>query len=263
MDRVFRKSDPIRRKRFFADGHERIYRHCVRTTGLVTFQVVSQETDLMIRAEKMLAPEARELVLMCRGHIEGYIRRHPDFATTLAPWPEPLLAPEIVRDMIRAGKSAGVGPMAAVAGAVAEHVGRGLLQESRQVIVENGGDIFIKTDEPVIAGLFAGRSPLSMKMGLQLADTDEGLGLCTSSGTVGHSLSAGSADAVCVVSRSCSLADATATAIGNRIHSSRDIKAAIDFGKGIAGVLGILAVVGRKMGAWGQIELVPLDGKKG
>jgi ApbE superfamily uncharacterized protein (UPF0280 family) len=130
-------------------------------------------------------------------------------------------------------------------------------------VVENGGDVFLKTDGPVVTGLFAGNSPLSMKMGIKMAETSDGIGLCTSSGTVGHSLSMGSADAVCVVSASCALADAAATAIGNRIHSPRDIQRAIAFGKGIRGVSGIVVVVGRDMGAWGQVELVPIKGKKG
>jgi ApbE superfamily uncharacterized protein (UPF0280 family) len=181
----------------------------------------------------------------------------------LEPWQEQAFAPEIVRDMIVAGSAAGVGPMAAVAGAVAEFVGRKLLNYTCQVVVENGGDVFIKAKGPVVAGLFAGKSPLSMKMGINVPDTRNGLGLCTSSGTVGHSLSMGSADAVCVVSHSCALADAAATAIGNRIRSPREIKAAIAFGKHISGVLGIVVVASRKMGAWGQVELVPLKGKKG
>ena len=147
--------------------------------------------------------------------------------------------------------------------AVAGSVGRHLLTYSRRVVVENGGDIFLKTDGPAIAGLFAGSSPLSMKMGIRLANTGEGLGVCTSSGTVGHSLSMGKADAVCVIAQSCALADAAATAIGNRIRSAREIKAGIAFGQTIADVMGIVVVVGSEVGAWGSVELVPLRGKKG
>ncbi len=241
----------------------RTYRQRVRRVGLRAFRVVCQETDLMVQADRLLDAEAREAVLSCRGQIDGYILRYPDFATTLAPWREPPFAPAVVREMIAAGRAAGVGPMAAVAGAVAERVGRQLLDYSRDVVVENGGDVFIQAKGPVVAGLFAGTSPLSMKLGINLADARDGIGLCTSSGTVGHSLSTGSADAVCVVSRSCALADAAATAIGNRIRSPREIKAGIAFGKRIPGVLGVVVIAGREMGAWGQMELVPLKGKKG
>jgi ApbE superfamily uncharacterized protein (UPF0280 family) len=165
--------------------------------------------------------------------------------------------------MIQAGQTAGVGPMAAVAGAMAECVGRYLLGQCRQVVVENGGDIFLKSDRSLVASLFAGDSPLSMQFGIKLPPAENGLGVCTSSGTVGHSLSTGSADAVCVVSASCALADAAATAIGNRIHASRDIKSAIAFGKSIPGVSGIVVVVKQAMGAWGSVELVPGSRKKG
>ena len=256
-----KRSSPM--PRLPANHGERNYRQRVCCDGLFGFQVVCQETDLMIQADRLLDHEAREQVLVCRGHIEGYIQRYPAVATTLVPWLKETFAPEIVREMIRAGNAAGVGPMAAVAGAVAETVGRELLKYSRQVVVENGGDLFLKTDGPLIVGVFAGDSPLSLKMGIKVAHTGNGLGLCTSSGTVGHSLSTGSADAVCVMAYSCALADAAATAIGNRVHSVREIKSAIAFGRQIAGVLGIVVVAGREMGAWGQVELVPLTGKKG
>ena len=113
--------------------------------------------------------------------------------------------------MIRAGTVAGVGPMAAIAGAIAENVGRGLLEFADQVIVENGGDVFIKTRRPVTVGIYAGSSPLSMQIGMRLDSKKAPLAVCTSSGTLGHSLSLGRADAVCAVADSCALADAAAT----------------------------------------------------
>lgn len=242
---------------------KRTYRYQDFGSEMTSFGVVCQETDLMVRADRRLENETREKVLALRGQIEGYIQRYPDFAATLTPWHSDDPAPAIVRTMIQAGNAAGVGPMAAVAGAVAGSVGRHLLTYSRQVVVENGGDIFLKTDGPVTAGLFAGNSPLSMKMGIRLERTGEGIGLCTSSGTVGHSLSRGTADAVCVLADGCALADAAATAIGNRVCSGREIKSAISFGRNITGVKGIVVVVGSEIGAWGRVELVPMKGKKG
>ena len=245
-------------------GHGlRTCRQLVFGAGLTSFEVACQQTDLLVRADRPLEAQTRDRALELRAGIEGYIRRYPAFATTLAPWCEDALAPAIVRNMIRAGNTAGVGPMAAVAGAIAGDVGRHLLGHSRQVVVENGGDIFLKIDRPAVVGLFAGHSPLSMKVGIRLAETKDGIGVCTSSGTVGHSLSGGMADAVCVVAHSCALADAAATAIANRIRAPKDIESAVSFGRSIVGVLGIVAVCGREMGAWGQVELVPMKGKKG
>lgn len=246
-----------------ADYRQRTYRQRVAGVGRVRFEVVCQETDLMIQADTDLQKTAREHVLALRSQLESFIADHPGFATTLIPWPTGQPAPAIVRQMIAAGHAAGVGPMAAVAGAVAESVGRELLHRSRQVVVENGGDVFLKAEQPVVAALFAGGSPLSMKVGIRVSPATEGLGICTSSATVGHSLSTGCADAICVVSADTALADAAATAIGNRVRHHRDIEAAIAFGRRIQGTLGIVIIVGRHIGAWGGIELLPLGGKKG
>lgn len=241
----------------------RTYRGRVRGDGLTAFGVVVKETDLMIRAETDLTDIARESVLRQRRYLEDCIRRHPAFARSLVPWSAPGREAGIIEAMTDAGKRAGVGPMAAVAGAIAEAVGRDLLAESPQVVVENGGDIFCRKDGPATVALYAGASPLSLRVGIRLAARAEPICICTSSGSVGHSLSRGRADAVCVVSPSGALADALATALGNRIRYGNDIEAAIEAGRRVAGVSGIVAVAGRRIGAWGDLEVVPLDGKRG
>jgi len=240
---------------------ERTYRNLVSTEKLATFQVVVKETDLLVHAGKKLEHETRELVLEHRGYVEAYIKAHPDFAAALTPWRLDGPAPTIVVDMVKAGENAGVGPMAAIAGAVAEHAGLGLLKSTDHVIVENGGDVFIKTDTPLTVGIFAGKSPLSLRIGIRLSGGPKPMAVCTSSGTVGHSLSFGQADAVCVVADSCAIADAAATAIGNQIQSIADIGYAIGQGKGIENIRGIIIIVGEKMGIWGDLEVVPMQGK--
>jgi hypothetical protein len=236
----------------------RIYRDAIDHRRRAFFKVTVKETDLFVHAKKNLEAVALELVLKYRVQIEEYIRQSPEFADALSPLPTDRPAPAIIREMLSAGRRAGVGPMAAVAGAMAEHVGRELLAHSREVIVENGGDVFIKADTPLTIAVFAGRSPLSMKVGLRVDATRSAVAVCTSSGTIGHSLSLGSADAVCVVSSSCPLADAAATAIGNTVRTVKDIQKAIAFGKEISGVDGILVIKGEKLGAWGSLELVPI-----
>lgn len=241
----------------------RTYRNDVRKAGLSAFRVVVKETDLHIRADLPIEAVAKESILHHRGILENYIRMHPEFATTLAPWPGEGPKPLLIDEMTRAGRQAGVGPMAAVAGAIAACVGNDLLAHSKEVIVENGGDIFFKTREQLTVGLYAGTSVLSLKTGLRAGGGDSPLAICTSSGTIGHSLSYGLADAICVVSASCALADAAATAIGNHVGGSADIRSAIDWGQRIQGVQGIVIIAGGKMGAWGPLELVSLSGKKG
>jgi ApbE superfamily uncharacterized protein (UPF0280 family) len=233
----------------------RTYRHWIEGRDLTAFSVTERETDLYIRAASNLQRKARRLVVKYRRQLEGYIERNPDFATLLEPLSVPKDAPAIVRGMAEAGQQAGVGPMAAVAGAIAEHVGRELLGFSPEIIVENGGDIFLKILHKRVVGIYAGESPLSGKIGLEIEPRDTPLGICTSSGTVGHSLSYGKADAVVVVAAVAALADAVATAIGNRVEKPGDIDNAIDFGANIDGIKSIVIIIGERLGAWGDVKL--------
>jgi ApbE superfamily uncharacterized protein (UPF0280 family) len=237
---------------------KRSYRSWLARDGLVPFRVAVQETDLYILAHTPLDQEAQEAVIQMRHQIEEYIRAHPLFESSLAPLPADPLAPRIVRAMLTASERAGVGPMAGVAGAMAEFVGKALLASSSEVVVENGGDIFMQINTERKIGLFAGESPLSMKMGIRVPPERTPLGICTSSATVGHSQSFGRADAVCVISPSCALADAAATALGNRVGGKGDIERVLEQGRQISGVEGMVIIMGDTIGAWGEYELVKL-----
>lgn len=238
--------------------HHRKYRQLVRG-HLTAIRVAVQETDLSVYADHIEPGTVKDLIIEQRGLIEGYLHRHPGFRQALAPLPDDPLAPHIIQEMLAAGAAAKVGPMAAVAGAVAASVGKKLLAFTDEVIIENGGDVFLSVRRDVTIAIYAGRSPLSLKVGLKLKPSQKPMAVCTSSGTVGHSLSYGRADAICVLSASCPLADAAATAIGNRVKSPNDIEPAIQWGRSIPLVTGILAIIGDKMGMWGQIELTPLN----
>ena len=240
----------------------RTYRSRMARAGLVGFRVVVKETDLWVLAARDFSRKVREVVLQERRQLEAYIAGHPGFLTTLTPWPEDPLAPPVVGEMIAAARRVGVGPMAAVAGALAERVGRALEQESLnpEVIVENGGDLYLEVTSPAIVSLFAGKSPLSHRVGLRIEPDLSPLGVCTSSGSVGHSLSFGRADAACVLAHSASLADAAATALGNLVPDAGAIGAALAWAASIPEILGAVVVVGDKLGAWGRVELVPLAG---
>ncbi len=240
---------------------QRTYRSLTQSKNLVSYNVTIKETDLCIHTEKNLKNVARDLVLHYRGQIESYIDIHPDFLTTLTPWRIKGPAPEIVRRMVNAGEKTNTGPMSSVAGAIAEMVGTDLLGYTKTAIVENGGDIFIKSEQPVTVGIYAGKSPVSMRMGLRITPSENPTAVCTSSGTVGHSLSFGMADAVCVVSHSCFLADASATAIGNMVQTKKDFQKAVDYGKTIQNVRGIVIIQAEDIILWGDIELVHLNGK--
>lgn len=238
--------------------HDRSYRNSICNEELKSFHITVRETDIFVLADSFLSLSnlAYQSVYKYRGYIESYIKYHPDFLTSLVPLPKDDIAPEIVRDMLTAAEVVNVGPMAAVAGAIAEHVGRDIiLGGSKNVIVENGGDVFIKTQQEATVGIFAGKSPLSHKVRIIIRPEQMPLGVCTSSGTVGHSLSFGRADAVCVLSRSATIADAAATAIGNLVQNKHDIRKALDWGGGMKEISGILIIVGNQMGIRGTIEL--------
>jgi ApbE superfamily uncharacterized protein (UPF0280 family) len=233
----------------------RIYRHWVEGKDLIAFSVTEKETDLYIRASSNLQRKAQRLVLKYRRRLESYIQRYPDFQTSLVPITVTENAPAIVKEMAAAGVKAGVGPMAAVAGAIAECVGKELLAFSPEIIVENGGDIFLKILKKRVVGIYAGGSPMTGKIGLEINPQGTPLGVCTSSGTVGHSLSFGKADAVVVMAESVALADAAATAVGNQVKQPRDIDKALEFARGIGGLKGVVIIIGSEVGVWGEIKL--------
>ncbi|NQT00355.1 MAG: UPF0280 family protein [Candidatus Omnitrophica bacterium] len=233
---------------------ERKYRNWVEDKGLISFQVKIKDSDLFIRADCDLKQQAQECLKYQRSLLEGYIQRDAEFATTLTPHNIKEKAPDIVWEMAEAAASAAVGPMAAVAGAIAEYVGRDLLRQSSQVIVENGGDIFIKTHLARKIGVFAGESAYTGKLAFEISPGDT-RGICTSSATVGPSLSLGRTDAAVVVCESAILADAWATRLGNMVKSVEDIDLVLEFVKTKPEIKGVLIIVGDKLGVWGEIKL--------
>ena len=236
----------------------RSYRHWIKDRDLVSFNATIRETDLYVRAERNLEARALEAIDRCRTPLEQYIETHPVFLSTLEPCSVEADAATIVRDMARAAQIVGVGPMAAVAGAIAETVGKSLLAYSSEIIVENGGDIFMKISKTRLIGIYADKSPLSGKIALEISPDETPLGICTSSGTVGHSLSLGTADAVIVLSGSAALADAAATAIGNSVKRIEDIDVAIEQAQIINGLTGAVIIKDDRIGLWGKVKISSL-----
>ena len=233
----------------------RLYRHWIRGKDLVSFTVTVRETDLHVQAKRNLKRKTLKAVLKYRALLERYIEHHPEFTTALEPVWVGDNAPQIVKAMSEAAKAVGVGPMASVAGAIAEYVGKELLPSSPEVIIENGGDIFLKTSERRLTGIYAGESPFTGKIALEIQPMETPLGVCTSSGTVGHSLSFGKADACIALSTSTPLADAAATAIGNLIVEADDIPRGIEFAQGIEGLKGVVIIKSDQIGIWGEVKI--------
>ena len=235
---------------------EKTYRDVVNAEDLLSYEVNVRETELQIRSDIVLQDEAFASVYRFRNYIETYIKKNPNFLTSLTPLQWDAFAPAIIQQMMHAGTAANVGPMASVAGAIAEFVGRDLLMKCKNVIIENGGDIFLRSDRDRLVGIFTGdSSPWRKKIVLRIPGSAGSVGICTSSGTVGHSISLGRADAVSIISGSATLSDAVATSIGNMIKSTQDIGKSIERARRIEGVQGVLIVVKDKIGLWGDMEL--------
>ncbi len=236
----------------------RTYRDFSPGDRFKTFRVRVETSDLYVKAHAILETETEALTKQARSWVEQAIERRNEFLKSREPLDEAPKDSFLASRMIAAGRLAGTGPMAAVAGAVAEHVGRGLLEHSPEVLVENGGDIFIRVEDPIVVGIFAGESRFSGRMGIRIEPGPLPIGVCTSAGTVGPSVSLGKADAATVISRNVPLADAVATALGNRVSSSDGLKAAVEWAAAIPGVAGVLAIIGEQIAAQGDLELVPI-----
>jgi ApbE superfamily uncharacterized protein (UPF0280 family) len=189
--------------------------------------------------------------------MNAYIAQDLHYALTLMPYNAQKYAPQIAKQMSEISHKVGVGPMAAVAGAFAEHIACELKNRFsiQEIIVENGGDIYADIKNDINISIFAGESPLSEKIGLHIEAEESPLGICTSSGTVGPSLSFGKADAVMIVCKDVLLADAYATAFANRIQTTDDINPVLELISSKKDILSALLVKDDKMGIIGKFEM--------
>lgn len=238
-------------KRFYRDFY---------SDRLETFYVKYKFTDLCIRVdkfEKSMLGTVYDLVKTNYEALESYINIHKEFYASLVPVECLERVPDIVLMMDNASKLADVGPMASVAGAFADIVGNHLVENYRceEVVVENGGDIYIRSKEPIKIGIFANFNSEFNKLLIVLPSGS--WGVCTSSGKIGHSRSFGSTDATCVIAKTSVIADAFATRYGNIVHSSLDFEklemmVKEDIEK--ENILGAISIVNSKLFAIGNIQ---------
>jgi len=250
-----------KRKKKDPDSYRQRFYQRLSQSGLVSSRVRMMETDLHILAPERVEDDALALVAELRAELEQYINTHAEFLHSLVPLAQDSGAPEHVRTMLAAALQAGVGPMAAVAGTVAEAVGQGLKRNRQaEVIVENGGDIYVHRQKTCTISIYAGESPLSGRVGIRLRPEQMPCGVCTSSASIGHSLSFGASDAAVVVARSTAFADALATRLGNEVRQGGDgLNRALQVVQEMEDVTGAVLIAGDKLGVWGDVELVQVD----
>ena len=238
---------------------ERFYRDFTDTQRWTSYRVKVESTDLFIRMRGDRSEEVHAMVRNLREELERHIRIQSAFLTSFVPVPRVAGVHPLVESMYAASEAAGVGPMAAVAGAIAEFVGRQCACISDEVIIENGGDIWLTVTEPVTLSIFAGSSPFSGTVGIRIHPKMCPLGVCTSSGRIGHSFSFGRADAATILAKNAALSDAVTTETGNRVKDEKDMESAVHYAMRIDGVSGALVIYRDAIIIQGGIELAPLN----
>ncbi|WP_243360915.1 UPF0280 family protein [Fundidesulfovibrio terrae] len=240
---------------------DRAYRGALTPAeGETCFTVVVEESDLRITARRDLSCEIVHYLTSLRGELKNYILLRPEFATSLVPLSEDEAAPDLARKMLEAARCCQVGPMAAVAGAVAQAVADRFAPESPDILVENGGDLYLHSTRERLVALLA-KPVQGARLALRLSPEDFPTALCGSSATIGHSLSFGRADLVTVKARSGALADAAATTLGNLARSGAHLPLVLERAQELArfGVTGVFAQVDDTIGVWGDMELAVLE----
>ena len=219
---------------------------------------VLKESRIHLKSDKKEAiAEALKDIKNHRKNLVGYIKKHPEFQHALKPITVPPEAPEIVQSMAEDAKKAEVGPMAAVAGALADFGMKAMLRTGAKIaIVEDGGEIAVTTDRPITVAVLSSYPGLSGKIGLCITKEDCSLGVATSSSKTGRVLSLGKADSVTVIATNASLADAAATAVCNAVAGENvgvSIQRGLERAKAIDGVLGVIIVREGQTGLWGKL----------
>jgi ApbE superfamily uncharacterized protein (UPF0280 family) len=239
----------------------RTYRTQFNTERFKGFAVTHLETDLWIGVDpesfkKEMKEAALEKIVSLRKTFDDYIASEPFFKKSLKPFQPKDEAPKEAKEMAVAAEKAGIGPMSAVAGLFAREVGEALLQKFlvNEILVENGGDIFADLKNELVLSVFAGESILSERIGLVIPAQSH-LGICTSAGTVGPSLSYGKADAVVVVCNDILLADALATALGNKVKSPDHVEKVIKQAENFPEIQSLLIICEDKIGVKGENEI--------
>ncbi len=245
----------------------RLYRNRMNQGRFRGFRIVAGETDLWTGVDHKayttgMEPAVREFVAGLRKTLVDYIRAFPAFLKSFVPIPVLLQDPPVIAAMKNAGKIAGTGPMAAVAGMIAQETGLFLERTFTpgEYVVENGGDIYLKVLDTLTLSIEAGENHRFDGLGLQLTPSVTPAGICTSSGMFGHSVSLGKADSVTVVCPSACEADALATGIANRIRSAADIDGVVQ-NQFTGSMLSLVCIKDEKIGIRGRLQITGIPGK--
>ena len=234
---------------------ERFYRNQVLSK--FKLEVSFKESDLLICSDSQIdKTKSQDILIKYYQQIEEYINKNPLFLKSLSPLTGDQLAPPIIKEMLRSSEVTGIGPFSTVAGAIAQYVGAELLNYCQEIIVENGGDIFLKINQDKTLGVYLGQEFKIEKLNLKIKKRHQAFGIASSSASLGHSLNFGKADLVSVVAKNVIIADGFATAISNRIKRIEDVDKILAEAKDKFPIEGLLIAFGENIFLWGNLEVV-------
>ena len=242
----------------------RTYRQKFNRERFTIFSIGFLETDLLVgtdhrSAKDTMRHDCLEIIRKTRNNLEEWELKHPGFLSTHKPVKLDTPGPDTIRRMIECGIRTGTGPMSSVAGLFAREVSNMLKEKYKvaELMVENGGDIYLVNTDPMLVSVYAGNSPLSNRLGFEIPPGE--YGISTSSGTVGHSYSYGNADAVTVICQDPVISDAWATALANKVKDAGDIEKVLRFSETISEILGCMIICDDRLGVRGQFNIKPVD----
>jgi ApbE superfamily uncharacterized protein (UPF0280 family) len=232
-----------------------IYRNKISAEGRYSFRVDYKYSGLYIMCDRDISSELEEAVLSFYSDIEMILAGQPDFEKSLVPIKTGKDLPMTIKEMCCAGEVFNVGPMASIAGALCDHLAKNLTDRCNFLMIENGGDVYIKSNVPFEVGIFTKNIYFKDKLTLLIEAGQTPCGICSSSGSFGHSLSLGKSDLVTVLSKTATTADAAATAIANTINSEKDIDEAITCFSRYSEIEGLIIIKNKRIGLWGKLQL--------
>jgi len=238
------------------DEDKSIYRNKIRSKHKYNWRILYKYSDILVSSDKDVGARLKKLIKEIYAVLESHIKENPSFQKSLSPVESRPQYHPVIKRMCEKSAVFNVGPMASVAGAVCDFIASGLDDFCSCLIIENGGDVFIKSDEDIDVGVYLKNKHFADKIYLRVKADDIPCGLCSSSGSFGHSLSMGKSDLVTVLAESTLSADGAATSVANNINSSKDISKTINSYKKIEDIKGIIIVKNDKLGVWGNIELI-------
>ena len=233
---------------------ERFYRYFSK--GSFICETAYYESDLYIISSSNIDKNyVRSILIKYYNQIKEYTEANPEFLSSLSPLAVDDTAPAIVKDMLRVSLLAGVGPFSSVAGAIACYVGKEILKMSEEVIVENGGDVFLKINSSKEIGIYLGKSFNPDLLSVRIKERAYPFGICSSSSKIGHSLNFGNTDLLTVLAKDAILADGLATAYSNRIKKRVDVDRVIKDAKKNPSVEAVIIAFSNELFFWGDIEI--------